>query len=107
MSDLQNAIRQFGDAVKEGEERLSNNLGEVRDGIRATGNDVRRRVMTQMAKIDKAIKEIERARAEIIIILDEAETADKHIMAEIEQVRLVTLSPNETPQIGQKGTTNG
>lgn len=104
MSDLQNAIRQFGDVVKEAEERTANSLGEIKAGIRATGNDTRRKLRTQLAKAEKGLAAVAAAFGEIKIILEDDETAENHIMAEIEGIRQIALAP---PQIEQKDETNG
>ena len=99
MSDIQQAIRQFGDAIKEAEERHANHLGEVAAGVTSSGNSRRQRILTQLAKIEKATKAISDARAEIAIILDEDETADAHIVAEINTIRMVSMG---VPQIEHK-----
>lgn len=93
MSDLQNVIRQFGDKVAQVENQTASHLGEIRTGVRDTAEDVRRRTMTALAKIEQGKKMVEEGTAEIAAILDDADRAALSIGAEIAKVIDVKLSP--------------
>lgn len=110
MSDLQNAARQFADMLKDAEERQAGHLGEIGTGIRVEGESARRRIRTQLARIDetirKAFAEIGLAREEIVTILEEIEAMEASVINEIDGIRTVALAPAQQ-QIDHKETDNG
>lgn len=87
MSQMESLVRQFGDAVRSTEARQSARLADLQSAIRVSGMDTRRKVLTQLAAIERAHAQIGKAVEQIKTILEDGADAEAAVLDEIETMR--------------------
>lgn len=102
MSQMEDLIRQFGDAVKGVEGRQSAQLADLQSSIRVSGVDARRKALTQLAIIEKALTQAAKAVEQIKTIMEDAAEAEASFLDDIEAMR---PTPG-TPRIEQQKETD-